>query len=60
MTTEVECEVVSSEDNSVVLGSNWLFAASAKPPGSYEAVKGLTRPYKVAASLAQTARLAVP
>ena len=25
LTTDVECEVVSSLDNSVVLGSNWLF-----------------------------------
>jgi hypothetical protein len=33
---------------------------SAKPPGSYEAVKGLARPYKVAASLAVCARLAAP
>ena len=24
--TDVECEVVSSEDNSIVLGSNWSFA----------------------------------
>jgi len=26
LTTDVECEVVSSPDNAVVLGSNWLFA----------------------------------
>jgi hypothetical protein len=26
LTTDVQCEVVSSLDNSVVLGSNWLFA----------------------------------
>ena len=26
LTTDVECEVVSSLDNSVVLGSNWSFA----------------------------------
>jgi hypothetical protein len=26
LTTDIECEVVSSLDNSVVLGSNWLFA----------------------------------
>jgi len=26
LTMDVECEIVSSLDNSVVLGSNWLFA----------------------------------
>ena len=26
LTTDVECEVMSSPDNAVVLGSNWLYA----------------------------------
>jgi len=37
-----------------------LGGPSPKASGSYEAVKGLARPYKVAASIAQTARLAAP
>jgi len=39
-------------DNEHVLG-----ITSAKPPRSNEAMQGLTRPYKVAARLADSARL---